>query len=191
MRDLVTSRTVAVPMKSRTKETIQQPNKLEIEFSSIYKDYVKPIYRYIISRVGTHAEAEDLTSQVFMDALKAWSRFDKGGNIPAWLFTIARNKIVDRYRQQKPTIPLGNLDKTEAEDNDPLSYVLEAEMATRLSQIIGNLDSEQQELLQLRFAGELTYAQIGAVVGKTEAAVKMAVHRLLDRLQEQMEYENE
>lgn len=191
MRDAVTSRTVAVSMKSRTKETILQPNILEIEFSSIYKEYVTPIYRYIIARVGTHPEAEDLTSQVFMDALKAWNRFDKSGNIPAWLFTIARNKIVDRYRQKKHTFSLDFLDKVKADETDPLSYVLDAETSTRLSQIIDTLDAKQQELLQLRFAGELTYAQIAAVVGKTEAAVKMAVHRLLEHLQDEMEHENE
>ena len=190
MSDFYRSRTVAVSMKSRTKQNMQ-PQILEIEFSSIYREYVKPIYRYIIARVGSQSEAEDLTSQVFMDALNAWSRFNKDGNIPAWLFTIARNKIVDRYRQQKHTISLNSLDNTSADENDPLSYVMEAETSAKLSQIISNLDAEQQELLQLRFAGELTYAQIGAVLGKTEAAVKMAVHRLLDRLQDEMEHENE
>ena len=77
------------------------------------------------------------------------------------------------------------------EEKDLLKGVMDAETYTKLSQSLSSLPSEQQELLQLRFAGELTYGQIGKVVGKSEAAVKMAIHRLVDQLQVVMEQDNE
>ena len=178
-------------MKNEQGEIFPETRTRETEFSSVYKRYATPIYRYTFARVGNQADAEDLTSLVFMDALKSWAHFKLNGNIPAWLFTIARNKIVDRYRREKETIPLEYISNTVVEEKDLLKGVMDAETFTKLSQILSSLPSEQQELLQLRFAGELTYGQIGKVVGKSEAAVKMAIHRLVDQLQVVMEQDNE
>jgi RNA polymerase sigma-70 factor, ECF subfamily len=60
-----------------------------------------------------------------------------------------------------------------------------------LAQLVGQLPADKQELLRLRFAAGLTYAQIGTVTERSEAAVKMAMNRLLKQLQQQWEDEHE
>lgn len=162
----------------------------EANFTALYRQFATRIYRYIFARVRNHADAEDLTAQVFMAALKGIKKFDPEGNIAAWLFTIARNKVADSYRRRKPVLFLEELPDVASEEGDPLSQLMQKEQIGQLSTVLGELDAEKQELLQLRFAGELTYAEMALVVGKTEAAVKMATHRLLRQLEEMMEQDN-
>jgi RNA polymerase sigma-70 factor (ECF subfamily) len=162
----------------------------ETNFAVLYRQYATRIYRYIFTRVSNRADAEDLTSQVFMAALKGVRRFNPGGNVAAWLFTIARNKIADSFRKLKPVLYLEDLPGLASEDNDTVNLLISKERAGLLSAVLKELDVEKLELLQLRFAGELTYAEIGSVVGKTEAAVKMAIHRILRQLEERMEKNN-
>jgi RNA polymerase sigma-70 factor (ECF subfamily) len=78
-----------------------------------------------------------------------------------------------------------------AQLEEPLAHVITIEREQDLEYVLAGLRPEQLELLQLRYAGELSYRQIGEVVGKSEAAVKMAIHRLLDQLQREMEHEHE
>ena len=126
-----------------------------------------------------------------MEALQGLDRFDGSGNFAAWLFTIARNKVVDSYRRRKRLLSIEAMPEIIAENGEPSTQVLYSETLHQLSTLLTELKPEQRELLQLRFAGELTYAQIATVVGKTEAAIKMSMHRLLRRLQDQMEQSNE
>jgi RNA polymerase sigma factor (sigma-70 family) len=76
-------------------------------------------------------------------------------------------------------------------DWDPLSQLVHAESLQRLSRLVHCLPPAEVELLRLRFAADLTYAEIGAALGRSEAAVKMAVHRLVEGLQAEWERSDE
>lgn len=155
-------------------------------FALLYRRYVTPIYRYLFSRTGNEADAQDLTAQVFLEALEGLPRYRDRGNFAAWLFTIARRRAIDQYRRRAP-LPLDDAsDFGDAPDlgdcSDPLSRVIQHETLDRLKDLIVQLDDDQRDLLRLRFAAGLTFGQIGIILGRSEAAVKMAVHRLLDQL---------
>lgn len=160
-------------------------------FSVLYRQYVPRVYRYIYARVNNHAEAEDLTSQVFMAVLQRLPHFKAGGNFNAWLFTIARNKIVDSYRKQANLVPLETIQNLRRGDDDLSHQLAQKELFAQLTEVLAELTLEQRELLDLRFAAQLSYAEIGLVMGKSEAAVKMSIYRLLDKLQENLEMRNE
>ncbi len=168
-----------------------KPTDPDNDFLQLYRQYVERIYRYVMARLGDHAAAEDLTSQVFLEAFKEQDRLAKVENLPAWLFTIARNKLVDSYRRQRGEWSLESLPSLPDETRDPLAQLISDEHQQQLAQALAGLAPDQLEMLQLRYAGELSYRQIGEVVGKSEAAVKMAVHRLLERLQHEMEQSHE
>ncbi|PKN92907.1 MAG: RNA polymerase subunit sigma-24 [Chloroflexi bacterium HGW-Chloroflexi-6] len=157
-------------------------------FAALYRQYLPAVYRYLYHRVGNVAEAEDLSAQTFTEALDGLmqGRFQPGGSFPAWLFTIARRRAADFYRQ-RPTAPL-----EEHPDPEPgLLAVLEArEDLRRLKTLLAQLDEEKQELLRLRFSAGLGFAEIALLEGKNEAAVKMSVYRALDWLREHWDAEN-
>jgi len=160
-------------------------------FAALYRRYVTPIYRYLYSRLGHAAQAEDLTAQVFTEALEGLHRYREQGNFAGWLFTIARYKVTDHYRRQRPRVPLNEALDRPAQGDDPLTHVVQDEALQRLAALVTPLDEEQQELLRLRFAAGLTYGEIGKLVGRSEAAVKMVVYRLLHRLQAAWEESDE
>lgn len=172
-------------------DIIRQAVKDPAKFGALYRQYVTKVYRYVYARVSNHADAEDLTSQVFEVVLKRLPTFGTGGNFNAWLFTIARNKIVDSYRVKRRMVPLDEIQNVPLSDSDPFTLLAQEETRDRLGKLLQDLTQDQQELLQLRFAAELSFAEIGMVTGKSEGAVKMSVYRLLDKLQEKMEKSDE
>lgn len=155
-------------------------------FSRLYRRYVTPVYRYLYKWVGNPAEAEDLTSQVFTEVLEKLVDYREQGNFAAWLFTIARRKAIAAYRQ-RPNLPLDEDDQVPEPAEDPLEWVIQGEQLKQMAALFAGLDEDQRELLRLRFTADLEYAEIGALLGRSEAAVKMAVYRLLSKMNEKWE----
>ena len=150
--------------------------------ASWYRRHVKAIYAYLYRRTGNRADAEDLTEQVFLEALEKRDRYQEQGKVRGWLFTIARSRLVDHYRRHRDVAPLDQAENAPHDGPGPEAVTTHREQMDRIHVLVQELDSDQRDLLLLRFGGELTYAEIGRIVGKSEAAAKMAVRRLLDQL---------
>src|SRR5512136_1774986 len=75
-------------------------------FNQLYLTHIRPIYRYIFSKVGEVRQTEDLTAQVFLEALESLPRYHHNGHFSAWLFSIARHKVVDYYRTHHSEFPI-------------------------------------------------------------------------------------
>jgi RNA polymerase sigma-70 factor (ECF subfamily) len=159
------------------------------EFTALYDRYFRPIYRYLYSRVGNVPEAEDLTAQTFLAALEALPRYRHRGHFSAWLFAIARNKARDHYRRRAPDAPIDENRPDMSED--PLAQTIRSDQIKQLADLIGKLDEEEQELIRLRCAANLSFAEIGAFLGRKEDTVKKAFYRLAARLQLQLEVSHE
>jgi len=159
------------------------------EFTALYDRYFRPVYRYLYSRVGSVPEAEDLTAQTFLAALEALPRYRHRGHFAAWLFTIARNKIRDHYRHSSPSASLDENRADQAED--PLTQVTRSDQLEQLLELVRGLDEGEQELIRLRCVAGLSFAEIGASLGRKEEAVKKAYYRLVARLQRQLEVDHD
>jgi RNA polymerase sigma-70 factor (ECF subfamily) len=157
-------------------------------FAELYGRYAARVYRYLYSYVGERTEAEDLTAQVFTAAWEGIHRYREQGNFAAWLFRIARNKAGDYYRRRRPQVSLDEVYPEPQVNWDPAAELERGEALHRLNMLVKRLEPEQLELLRLRFAADLSFAEIAGLLGRSEAAVKMAVHRLLHRLQ--VDWEN-
>ena len=156
-------------------------------FAVLYHRYIASVHRYIYSRVSDRACAEDLTAEVFTRALKALPAYREQGTFAAWLFSIVRRTVADHYRGSRSVLPLDAAGDVGCVRPDPLAQALEHEALAELTERLARLDEDQREMLRLRYAAGLTYREIGQVLGKREAAVKMAVHRLLGRLHAEWE----
>jgi len=160
------------------------------EFGELYKLYVEKVFRYIYSRIGNVQEAEDVTAQTFLSAFESFDSFRQDEHFASWLFTIARNKAMDYFRQKKNTFTIDCVVNISG-DVDPLSHVINSEQTAALSQLIGALPEEERELLRVRFLAEMSFREIARYLNRSEDAVKKSTYRLLARLHSQMEYPNE
>jgi RNA polymerase sigma-70 factor (ECF subfamily) len=157
-------------------------------FAKLYDRYAPNIYRYLLSRLGNVAEAQDITSQTFLLAFEMFPRYRHTDYFSAWLFTIARNRYVDCLRRNKnrpEPLPEGLGDPQEG----LLQQVIRSERCSALRQRIRGLPEEEQEILRLRFVANLSFAEMASILKRKEDAVKKTVYRLLARLKYQMEDE--
>jgi len=158
-------------------------------FEALYLHYVKGIYRYLYSRMGSRADAEDATAQTFLSALEGFDRYRHDGHFGAWLFAIARRKAADHFRLAGRSQFLS--DDLLAKEPDLQQQADHDERLRALMQAITSLDEEEQELIRLRFAAQLGFAEIAKLMGRKEDALKKSLYRLLDRLQSQLEGSND
>ena len=147
-------------------------------FGRLYEAYFDKIYRYVAFKIGNETEAEDMTQQVFLKVLRSISSFRwRGISFAAWLFRIAHNQVVDylRKKAKRVTVPIDNLPVIASDDNPQLM----AERRLDIEQLVsatGQLTEAQREVISLRFAGELSVAEVAEIIGKSQGAVKALQH---------------
>ena len=156
-------------------------------FSALYQRYATRLYHYLYGQTGNAADAEDLTAQVFSDLIGALPRYSPRGSFAAWLFTIARRRVVDLRRRDPKWLKIDDLSAFSAPEVDLLTQVTDCERIARLKKELASLTADNLELLRLRFAAELDFREIARVLGRSEPAVRMAMHRLLRRLEDRLE----
>jgi RNA polymerase sigma-70 factor (ECF subfamily) len=146
-------------------------------FAQLYEAYFDKIYRYLMLRIGNEMEAEDMTQQVFLNALQSLGSFRwKGAPFSAWLYRIAHNQAVDhlRKRKKRASVPL---DESLASSGDSPHSTTELKMdIEELLRAAGRLTEAQREVISLRFSSELSIAQVAKVMGKSQGAVKALQH---------------
>ena len=139
-------------------------------WSTIYSQHYDSVFRYLFGRLGRREEAEDIASQVFLEALRSIDSFaDRGKPLAAWLFGIARNLANNQFRssRKRQTESLGDDD---VEDGNASIGDLKAESLDLIA-CINKLTKEQRETLVLRFYVGLSAREVGVVLGKTEQAI--------------------
>lgn len=147
--------------------------------TALYRRYLDRVYRYLRSRVSSTSDAEELTTQVFIEMLESLHRYEERGSFAAWLFTIARRRLVAHYRKQPPEVALDDRLPITNPKTDPETEVIKTDDLDRLKRLLMDLRPDQREALELRYAGSLSYREIGTALNKSEAASKMMVYRAL------------
>jgi RNA polymerase sigma-70 factor (ECF subfamily) len=155
-------------------------------FGQLYLLFAQPVFRYLYSRTGSVPEAEDLTAQTFLNALERFPSYRHKGFFASWLFSMAHNKAVDYFRHNKKHTPMEAMDSIPAETN-VLHQVIQTERVLGLTTMIHSLAEREQELIRLRYMADLSFAEIGQLLGQKEDTVKKTLYRLLARLKIQLE----
>lgn len=153
-------------------------------FAALYRQYVTRVYRYHMAHTGNIKDAEDLTSQTFLSALEGLRSYRGDGSFAAWILGIAAKKRLMYFRGRKPEVPL---DAALHIPSPGLPTDKEAYQRLRLeavSQALRKIPVERAEAVVLSYFGGLSNQEIGAVLRKSEAAVKMLVSRGLQDLRE-------
>lgn len=147
-------------------------------FAQLYEAYFDKIYRYISMRIRNEMEAEDLTQQVFMKMLQSIGSYkSQGVPFSSWIYRIAHNQVIDFMRQQnkKATVDIDGLPLPDTGD-DPQHLMEQQVDIEELKKATRQLTDAQQEVLSLRFTGELSIAECAQIMGKSEGAIKALQH---------------
>jgi RNA polymerase sigma-70 factor (ECF subfamily) len=158
-------------------------------FAQLYEEYFDRIYRYVVFKIGDEMEAEDMTQQVFLKALRSISSFRwKGVSFSAWLYRIAHNQVVDylRRKAKRVAVPLNELIVSGGDDPQRMT-----EQRADIAQVLAAakyLTEAQREVISLRFAGDLSIAEVAKAMGRSEGAVKALQHSAMVALRKAMAY---
>jgi RNA polymerase sigma-70 factor (ECF subfamily) len=185
-------------MKGREARPLARPEPLDVDrvavdaarrdplrFETLYRKYVAQVYSFALYETRDHHAAEDVTEQVFLQALRGLPGFterasDDGSTFRAWLFRICRNVIANerRYGRRHPVAPLDQAAEVAASD-DPEGAVVTRDEVARAWRAVDALPDERRQALVLRFVDEMSAREIGAVMGRSEGAVRVLIHRAL------------
>lgn len=148
-------------------------------FARLYEANVERVYRYLLSRTGNSADAEDITSDVFIGAMKGLRSYKSTG-VPliAWLFRIARNESVNYMKKRARRSETPMQDNLTAADN-PEGMALSQVAYGEVVEAMDDLTDLQREVLNLRFTAELSIAETAKAMDRSQEAVKFLQHSAL------------
>lgn len=172
-------------MKTSEDALIRRAQALEAgALAEIYDRYFDAIYRYVYIRVGRRADAEDLTEQVFLKMLDAIATYRaRGVPFSTWLYRIAHNLVVDRYRRSgREMVALHDHVPDNGRHADPEAAFQAAEDREQLYGAIRRLTDEQQQVIILRFLDNLEVGQIAQIMKRRPGAIHSMQHRALASL---------
>ncbi len=163
-------------------------DQLDREFTALYQAHLRDVYSYTYYRIGNHHDAEDLTTQTFLQAYRHFERAQReshGRPLRPWLIRIAHNLAANHFRDRSRK-PQTNLDDTAVlsathttedlvEGRDELKRILEG---------VQQLPGDRREALIMRFALGMDNREIARALGRTDGATKVLIHRAIRQLEE-------
>lgn len=154
----------------------------------IYQQHAQTVYRYLFSMTHDHHLAEELTQETFYQAVRSIHRYDGTCKISTWLCAIAKNQLYV-YRRKHPATEEweGNDGFVPSAESDVLSESNRVELLKKLHEC----KEPFREILYLRLFGNLSFKEIGEIMGKTENWARVTFYRGKEKLREELEYGRE
>ena len=151
-------------------------------FVFYYNKYKDKIYSYFWFRVNFDQKtAEDLTSEVFIKALKNFEKFDVTRSFQAWIYAISRNHLINYYKASKRETSLAEAEGIVKLFHTQVDEKLELEEVIK---VINSMEGNYKEIILLRFIEGLTNQEIAQLLGKEEGAVRTQISRSMSKLRE-------
>jgi RNA polymerase sigma-70 factor (ECF subfamily) len=170
-------------MSAEAKKKADEQREKENRLASLYDEYFDRIAHYIYVRIGDRNEAEDLAGEVFVKALESLKSYkERGIPMQAWLFRIAHNVSVDRLRKRGriTTVPIEGV--TIADREEPVAMAEKSIEMERVNEAMQKLTPEQREVMRLRFFGGLSSKEVGAILRKSDGAVREMQRAAVEKL---------
>jgi RNA polymerase sigma factor (sigma-70 family) len=146
------------------------------------------VYSYAMSLTKNAAQAEEIAQQTFVKAMTARSAYRGAASERTYLFAIAKNLAMDGFREEKRRAPFP--EEAPPDGADHLARVADHDTALRIHLVLHHLNEPYKEVFSLRVFGELSFADIGRIFGKSENWARVTYHRAKRKIQERM-VENE
>ena len=179
----------------RDRPLVEAAQRDPARFEALYRRYLARVYSYAYYELGDHHAAEDATEATFVSALTSLHRFEErarpsdgegASTFRVWLFQIARNEVAGERRRarRRPVEPIGETVVVDPVDVE--SAAVRRDEARAAWQALGRLPGERRQAMVLRFVDELSTAEIAGVLGRSEGAVRVLIHRALKSVAKDM-----
>ena len=155
------------------------------DFERIYTEYFSAVYNYVLGLCRDPDLAEEVTQEAFFKAVKNISRFRGDCKLSVWLCQIAKNSLFTIAERQKRQVDFP-LDTIPA-DNSLEKTLADKDLAFQLQKILHTLDEPYKEVFWMRTFGELSFAQIAELWGKSESWARVTYHRAKIKIREELE----
>ena len=165
-----------------------------MDIEKLYREYFTPVYRYTLSLVHDPDMAEEITQETFFRALKKINGYRGEASLKVWLCQIARNLSFDSLKRQSKTTALTKHDDDESDDyelpagseSNPEEQLLRKQTAMKIHRILHDLKEPYKEVFQLRTFGDLSFAEIGELFGKSESWARVTYYRSRMMIKEEL-----
>ena len=177
----------------RDRPLVEAARRDPAQFDALYRKYLAQVYAYALYELADHHAAEDATERTFLRALAALPRFrelarpedgPEASTFRVWLFRIARNVVANERRSHRRR-PAASLDAvlgaglTIADGVDLEGDVVTRDEAAAALRAVRSLPDDRRRAILLRFVDEMSTAEIAGVLGRSEGAVRVLIHRAL------------
>ncbi|PWU67363.1 RNA polymerase sigma factor [Gracilibacillus dipsosauri] len=162
-----------------------------MKLEELYKEVYPRIYAFFYVKTVNKQIAEDLTQEVFYQAIKKFHTFSYESTLDTWLFAIAKNRLRNFYRSKRyQNLLLEKLPKEERNPISPEEQLLEKEKQKTLNEAINQLEDVPKEIVMLRVYGELSFKEIATLVNKSENHTRIIFHRAKLIIQKELDDQN-
>lgn len=161
-----------------------------MDINEIYEKYFTVVYKYLLSISRNTHTAEEVTQETFFKALKKADHFRGECQLSVWLCQIGKNTYYDYLRKNKKYTPEPEEDVLQAPDSDLMQNFTDKETAFRVHRILHKLGEPYKEVFSLRVFGELSFAMIAELFGKSESWARVTYHRACKKIREELSYED-
>ena len=155
-----------------------------MDYEKLYNSYYMKVYSYVISLAKNHELAEEITQNTFYKAVSTKAKFKGKSDEFTWLCSIAKNLYYDELRNRQRLTDMSEL-------KNRIDFVYISDMSFRIHIVLHQIEEPYKEVFQLRIFGELSFAQIAAIFGKTETWARVTYHRARLKIQERMDVKYE
>ena len=156
------------------------------EFESIYRTYFTEVELYLRAICKDESLAEELTEQVFFQALKALPKFRRDCDIRTWLCAMGKNCYLTHLRKHKASEPIDELQIPDP-NRTVEERILDRDQALSIHRVLHNLPEPYKEVFSLRVFGQLSFEEIGELFGRTANWACVTYHRARQKIKAQME----
>jgi RNA polymerase sigma-70 factor (ECF subfamily) len=155
-------------------------------FEQVYEECLPVVLKYMLARVRDPVLAEDLAGDVFERAVRAWPTFEHRSSPTTWVLAIAHHVVSHHWRKvrtQPVQVAEVSTEQVDVNEVTPEEQVERHDDAERVRRVMADLPIKEQELLAFRFAADLSFRDIAAVLDVREVTVRVRVHRAMRRLE--------
>ncbi len=181
------SKTVSMTEMDAEWELIKAAKGNPVKFRPLYEKYYKPIFRFVMNRTQDEALAADITSMVFMKAMKKLEKYEyRGVPFSAWLYRIASNEVTQHFRTTSKNRVVSINDSHVSDLVDDSEEDNFEEKKAILLEMLDDLKEGDLEIVELRFFEQRSFKEIAEILGLTESNAKVKTYRIIERMKKKV-----